>query len=164
MTPWSTHDFFIGPDAFRNIFAYLPQLRNDFKSTRFRLFAPRNYPDSWGIGQRWIPDQETPFEQCRILEPRPNRKELDRILGYFAHAFPQIGKPPVRSSWAGMIDTMPDLLPLVDKAPIGGLTIATGMSGHGFGIGPGIAEVVADLVRERPVQYDISRFALDRSH
>ena len=29
---------------------------------------------------------------------------------------------------------------------IPGLTIATGMSGHGFGIGPGMGRVVADLV------------------
>jgi glycine/D-amino acid oxidase-like deaminating enzyme len=37
-----------------------------------------------------------------------------------------------------MIDTLPDVVPVVDRAPIPGLTIATGMSGHGFGIGPGM--------------------------
>jgi glycine/D-amino acid oxidase-like deaminating enzyme len=84
------------------------------------------------------------------------------VLGYFAEAFPDVGRPQVRSSWAGMIDTMPDLLPLVDHAPIGGVTLATGMSGHGFGIGPGMAEVIADLVQERRPRYDLSAFSLDK--
>lgn len=163
VTPWSTHDFFIGPAAFRNVFAYIPQLREDFRSTRFSLSAPKNYPDAWGTKRRWTADQQTPFEHCRILHPRPNQKELDRVLGYFAEAFPSIGKPQVRSSWAGMIDTMPDLLPLVDQAPIGGVTIATGMSGHGFGIGPGMAEVVADMVQQRRPRYDLSAFSLGKA-
>lgn len=61
-----------------------------------------------------------------------------------------------------MIDTMPDALPVVDHAPIGGLTIATGMSGHGFGIGPGMALVIADLIELRQPVHTISSFALAR--
>ena len=141
LTPWSTHDFFIGPDTFRNFVAYLPQLREDFTSTRFRPAAPKNYPDAWGTRRRWSPEQETPFERCRILDPAPNPKELERVSSFFAKAFPQIGKPRLKASWAGMIDTMPDVL------PIGGITLATGMSGHGFGIGPGMGQVIADLVQ-----------------
>ena len=47
-------------------------------------------------------------------------------------------------------------------APIAGLVIATGMSGHGFGIGPAIGRVVADLVAGRAVGHDLSRFRLSR--
>ncbi|MBS9721145.1 FAD-binding oxidoreductase [Tianweitania sp. BSSL-BM11] len=162
LTPWSTHDFFIGPDAFRNLSAYLPQLRDDFRSTHFSLFAPKTYPDAWGTRRRWTPDEQSPFERCRILHPRPNETELNKVLASFAAAFPVVGKPQVRSTWAGMIDTMPDLLPLVDRAPINGVTIATGMSGHGFGIGPGMAEVIADLVQERSPKYNLSAFRLGR--
>ncbi len=54
----------------------------------------------------------------------------------FAAAFPGLGRPRLKVAWAGMIDTLPDVVPIVDHAPIPGLTIATGMSGHGFGIGP----------------------------
>ena len=37
-----------------------------------------------------------------------------------------------------MIDAMPHIVPIVDRVPnIDGLILATGMSGHGFGIGPG---------------------------
>jgi glycine/D-amino acid oxidase-like deaminating enzyme len=57
---------------------------------------------------------------------------------------------------------MPDALPVIDQASIGGLTIATGMSGHGFGIAPGIARIVADLVEQRSSSYSTNRFALNR--
>ena len=45
---------------------------------------------------------------------------------------------------------------------IKGLTIATGMSGHGFGIGPGMGRVIADLVTGRPTGHELSRFRLAR--
>lgn len=42
-----------------------------------------------------------------------------------------------------MIDAMPDVVPIVDRAAaILGLVIATGMSSHGFGIGPGMGGLV----------------------
>ena len=44
----------------------------------------------------------------------------------------------VKQAWAGRIDMTPDLIPVISKVPsIKGLTIATGFSGHGFGLGPG---------------------------
>jgi glycine/D-amino acid oxidase-like deaminating enzyme len=61
-----------------------------------------------------------------------------------------------------MIDTMPDVVPIIDRAPVAGLTIATGMSGHGFGIGPGVGRIVADLVAGRAPGHDLSRFRFGR--
>jgi glycine/D-amino acid oxidase-like deaminating enzyme len=36
------------------------------------------------------------------------------------------------------------------------------MSAHGFGIGPGMGRVVADLVAGGPVGHDLHRFRLSR--
>lgn len=162
VTPWSTHSFFIGPDAFRHLTAYIRQLRDDFTSTRFHLVAPKHYPDAWSTPRRWEPDETSPFERCRILDPAPDERELARVLGFFADAFPSLGKPRIKGAWAGMIDTMPDLLPVVDRAPIGGVTVATGMSGHGFGIAPGMAVAIADLVQERQPTHNLSSFSINR--
>ena len=49
--------------------------------------------------------------------------------------------------WAGLIDVTPDAVPVispVDALP--GFFVATGFSGHGFGIGPGAGRLMADLV------------------
>jgi glycine/D-amino acid oxidase-like deaminating enzyme len=98
----------------------------------------------------------------RILDPAPNMRALDQAAADFGAAFPQFGPVRFAKTWAGMIDMMPDVVPVIDRAPIAGLVIATGLSGHGFGIGPGFGRVVADLVSGNPIGHDITRFRLSR--
>ncbi len=159
LAPGAMHDFFIGPDAFRHLGVYLPTLIKDLTSTKFRPLSPRDYPDGWRTDRHWTLDQVSPFERQRILNPSPNRNALRQVALNFAKAFPKIGVPPIVASWGGMIDTLPDVVPVVDRiAAIPGLVVATGMCGHGFGIGPGIGRVVADLVLDRPIGHDLTRF------
>lgn len=160
LAPGFSHDFFIGPDAFRHFFKYWPQLRKDHRGTSFRLGAPRGFPDAWGTPRRW--KGISPFEKMRILDPAPNMRALEQAAQDFGAAFPQFGKVRFAKTWAGMIDMMPDVVPVIDRAPIAGLVIATGLSGHGFGIGPGFGRVVADLVADRPIGHDLTRFRLSR--
>lgn len=163
LTPGALHDFWIGPDAFRHFGAFLPVLRKDWRSTRFQAAAPRGYPDAWGTARHWAEDEESPFERMRILDPAPNPAFIERIRDQFAAAFPAIGRPAISAAWAGMIDTMPDVVPVIDHAAdLPGLTLVTGLSGHGFGIGPGVGRVAADLVRGRAPGHDLSRFRLSR--
>ena len=163
IAPGAEHDFFIGPDAFRSSLTYLPTLLKDLKSTHFHLAAPSGFPDAWGTKRRWAADEQSPFEAIRVLNPAPNMATIGRVQASFAKAFPGIGRPKLRSVWAGMIDTMPDIVPIIDHAAaIPGLVIATGMSGHGFGIGPGIGRVVADLVMGNDPGHDLTRFRLSR--
>jgi glycine/D-amino acid oxidase-like deaminating enzyme len=162
IAPGQHHDFFIGPDAFRHLFKYIPTLKSDYKKTKFRPTSPRHFPDGWTTQRRWAADEETPFERNRILNPTPNMNTLAKTCDAFAAALPGIGRPKIKTAWAGMIDTMPDVVPILDHAPLQGLIIATGLSGHGFGIGPGLGRVVADLVRGRPTGHDLSRFRLSR--
>ena len=163
IAPGAAHDFFIGPDAFRHLFKYVPVLKQDFRSTTFRPMAPAHYPDAWGTPRRWSPDQVSPFERIRVLNPKPNLKTLSKVQDDFAAALPALGRPVIADAWAGMIDTMPDIVPVIDRAPlVPGLVIATGMCGHGFGIGPGMGRVVADLVAGRAVGHDLTRFRLSR--
>ena len=60
-------------------------------------------------------------------------------------------------------------LPVTVKAGPEGVAIerstgglATGMSGHGFGIGPGFGRVLADLVTGGRVGHDLTRFRFSR--
>lgn len=161
IAPGAEHDVFIGPDAVQSFGQYLAMLRRDVRSTRFRACAPRGFPDGWRTPRQW--QGASPFEAMRILNPAPNMATLGRVQDSFARAFPKLGRPRLASVWAGMIDTMPDTVPVIDHAEaLPGVTIATGMSGHGFGIGPGIGRVVADLVRGRAPGHDLSRFRLRR--
>lgn len=157
------HDFYIGPDAFRNLLRYLPQLRRDGAKTRLRPWAPgRGWPDGWTTPRHWSEEEESPFERRRVLDPAPNLARLKEVQAGFARAFPALGVPRLIRSWAGMIDVMPDTVPVLDESPVPGLFIATGLSGHGFGIGPAIGRVMAARMLGRDPGHDLRRFRLAR--
>ena len=157
------HDHYIGPDSFRSLTNYLPVLKEHMADTALRIAAPPGFPDAWGIARKWEADRVSPFERMRVLNPAPNPKLVRGAQVEFAKRFPALGTPEILNSWAGMIDTMPDVVPVVDRVPnLEGLIIATGMSGHGFGIGPGFGKIIANMVAGRPVGHDISRFRFAR--
>ena len=62
-----------------------------------------------------------------------------------------------------MIEAAPDALPMIGEVEgLPGYYMATGFSGHGFGIGPGAGKVIADLVSGAPPAFDLSPFRLSR--
>ncbi len=161
------HEMLVGRDAFRSLPKYLPQLRADPFGSRILPWAPHGYPDGWRTKRRWSVDAPGPFEAIRVLNPRPHMGRLRRTGRAFGAAIEGLGEGlgevRLRAAWAGMIDTMPDLVPVIDSAEtVPGLTVATGMSGHGFGIGPGMGRVVADLVMGAVPGHDLTRFRLGR--
>ena len=163
LAPEGAHDFYIGPDAFRALPKYLAGLVQDPFGTALRPAAPKHFPDAWTTPRRWADDAVSPFERMRVLNPAPNRTFARRILRDFNATFPGLGGVGEAQSWAGMIDVLPDAVPVVDAvAALPGLTLATGMSGHGFGIGPAFGRIVADLVQGRPAGHDLTRFRLGR--
>ena len=130
---------------------------------RLRPASPHGLPDAWSTPRRWAPDEPSPFEAMRILDPRPDQRVLAGAQDAFAAAFPALGRPGLRATWAGMIDTMPDLVPVIDRlnaAP--DLVLATRFSSHGFGIGPGAVRVVASLVAGEAPCHDLRRFRMSR--
>lgn len=157
------HELFLGPDTFRSFPKFLTQLRADPFGTRVLPAAPRGYPDAWGTPRHWAEDRQSPFERMRVLDPAPNAGKVAALTRDFAALFPALGPVRIKSAWAGMIDTMPDIVPVVDRVTaLPGLTLGTGMSGHGFGIGPGMGKVLAALVTGAKVGHGLTRFRLSR--
>jgi glycine/D-amino acid oxidase-like deaminating enzyme len=84
----------------------------------------------------WDGDTESPFERMRVLDPAPDRPLLDEVWPSAKAAYPQLADARPAERWAGAIDVLPDEIPALGPVPgIEGLLIATGFSGHGFGIG-----------------------------
>ncbi len=163
LAPSGFHELFIGPDALRALPRYAGQFLKDPLGTRLLPAAPRNYPDGWRTQRRWSGDTISPFERQRILNPAPNASRVARLARDFSAIFPQLGKTTVNTAWAGMIDTMPDIVPVVDRCDaLPGLTICTGMSGHGFGIGPAMGRIAGRLATGQGAGHDLHRFRLSR--
>jgi glycine/D-amino acid oxidase-like deaminating enzyme len=65
--------------------------------------------------------------------------------------------------WAGYIDVTPDVIPYIGSAgALPGLTIATGFSGHGFGIGPAAGALAAELAIGAAASVDPQPFRVSR--
>jgi len=163
LAPGGSNLLYLGPDAFRHAIKYLPSLKANPFGTRYFPFAPTAYPDGWSTPRDWAPDSESPFERMRVLNPAPEPAGLRSVERNFGRLFPQFETVRLKAGWGGMIDAMPDVVPVVDQVEaVSGLFVATGMSGHGFGIGPGIGRVVADLMQGNATGHDLSRFRLSR--
>jgi glycine/D-amino acid oxidase-like deaminating enzyme len=62
-----------------------------------------------------------------------------------------------------LIDVTPDAVPVIGEVPrIPGFFLASGFSGHGFGIGPGAGRLVADLLTGTTPFVDMAPFRLER--
>jgi glycine/D-amino acid oxidase-like deaminating enzyme len=165
LAPSAYSELFIGPDAVRNAPIYLKLLAKGGFQVVPRLAAPRGFPDAWTTPRRWRDDETSPFERMRILDPAPPAAKAAELPRQFAAAFPGTAPPRVARAWAGMIDVLPDVVPIVDRcAALPGLTVATGMCGHGFGIGPAFGRIVADMVQGRALGHDMTRFRFGRFH
>jgi glycine/D-amino acid oxidase-like deaminating enzyme len=157
----------IVPDSFTFFADFLPIMKMEFSSLRLkfghRFFAERQQA-------RRVPlDQPSHYERVRVLDPKPEVAKTEAALAKLKTVFPVFTPAKVAQHWAGLIDVTPDAVPVispVDQVP--GFFIATGFSGHGFGIGPAAGRLVADLVTgDRPIvdptPFRFSRFT-DGSH
>jgi len=143
--------FHVTPDAIRYFRKFWPAFKYESRNIKLELGA-----DFWKALLRpshWPLDKPSPFEDVRILDPEPDRKLLDRALGNFKTGYPSLKDIKMAETWAGMIDITPDAVPVISPVEaIPGFFLATGFSGHGFGIGPGAGKLAADLVAgETPI-------------
>ena len=163
LAPASSQVLHLGPDFLSHWRRFLGVVGSDWRATRLRLASPAAFPDAWSTARRWAADSPSPFEAMRVLNPAPDTAALERARTAFSRVFPQLGRPKLRVAWAGMIDAMPDLVPVLDRVQaLPGLVLGTGFSGHGFGIGPSAGRVLADLVTGRAPAQDVTRFRLTR--
>nr|XP_061811811.1 glycine oxidase-like [Nerophis lumbriciformis] len=150
----------IGADSFRYLFKFLPSTR---ETSEIGLRLGRNATQQSVFKKTWTADQATPFESHRVLNPSPSLADLKRMRGRLARRIPKLAGIEFAESWAGMIDATPDVVPVMDEiSSHPGLFLATGFSGHGFGIGPGAGKVMAELVSGRAPQHDLTRFRFSR--
>ena len=150
----NSHD--IGADSFRYFFDFLPILRKEWRSVSLGFAAP-------SAGTAGDDRTLSEFERTRTLDPVPRSRRLEQTFAALGDAFPVFKGVKVEQQWAGMIDATPDAIPVISTVRSHpGLVIATGFSGHGFGIGPGAGRLAADLVMGEPPIVDPAPFRYER--
>ncbi|MBM1816018.1 NAD(P)/FAD-dependent oxidoreductase [Pseudosulfitobacter pseudonitzschiae] len=153
------------PDSFRLFTAYLPTLKNEWRSIRLGL-GPA-FLDALRTPRHWTGDDVSPFEKTRILDPEADAPYIDKTLAVVKKTFPALKDATVAQRWGGYIDVLPDLIPAISttegvKNGIPGLFVATGFSGHGFGLGTGAGRLAAELITGQSPVVDPTPFRLHR--
>lgn len=77
---------------------------------------------------------------------RADESTVDKTVDKLGHRLPDMPDPRITGSYAGAYDVTPDYNPIIGPAPVDGLFLATGFSGHGYKISPAVGKLVADLV------------------
>lgn len=148
------------PAAFVHLPAFATLLRRRWGILKLRAGAGFFGPLARA---HWTGDDESPFEAIRVMNPAPDTALLASVLDAARDLHPALRGERVAATWGGVIDVMPDELPVIDRvAALPGLVVATGFSGHGFGLGPGAGRAAAALAADAGPGLDLSPFRLDR--
>ncbi|WP_412065854.1 NAD(P)/FAD-dependent oxidoreductase [Rhizobium sp. SYY.PMSO] len=134
----------IVPDSFRYFSEFMPALKLERKALKLRFGKP--FFDEL-ISYRHRPfDQQSIYEKIRVLDPTPDDALLTKVEASLKAGIPAFKDVTIAQKWGGMIDTMPDVVPVISTTEsLPGLVIGTGFSGHGFGIGPAGGQLAAEL-------------------
>ena len=154
-------DHSISPSTFRHALKFLPAFKQEF--TSLNLSIGRDFANEWRTPKQWRLDAESPFEKMRVLNPDPNPRAITGIRKSLRTVFPQLADIEIVEAWAGIVESTPDVVPVIDESDaIPGFHIATGLSGHGFGIGPGAGKATAGMLTGTDSGVDLSEFRLGR--
>jgi glycine/D-amino acid oxidase-like deaminating enzyme len=148
-------------DSVRFAYHFLPMLRREWNA--FHLTLDGRLQAEWREAGRVPWDRPSPYESARVLDPEPDQQFLRAALEALRRRYPLFADVQIAQSWAGFMDVTPDAVPVISgTAQLPGLTIATGFSGHGFGIGPAAGQLAADLVMGSAPLVDPRNFRLSR--
>ncbi|MEY9628462.1 NAD(P)/FAD-dependent oxidoreductase [Sinorhizobium fredii] len=151
----------ITPQGIRYARWFMPMFMKRLKAVQFGIGKSfLQGPEAFGSLNKSKPSA---FERMRVLDPPPSRRTIAAILKRVTEQFPALAGVEVADSWGAYVDFTPDAVPVISPADgVRGLYLAAGCSGHGFGLGPGIGRLAADLVANDTPCVDPTPFRLSR--
>ena len=151
----------ITPSTFRFALQFLPALRQEIGAMWVTINGA--FLRELATPVRWDLDKESPFEKTRILNPSPSQRTIKKIRKNLNEVHPALQTTDIVEAWAGMIETTPDVVPVIGaEESLPGFYVATGLSGHGFGLGPGAGKAAAGMLTGKDSGIDIKPFRRSR--
>ncbi len=149
------------PDLFRYARAFWPTWRQTRKGLKLSL--GRAFFDQLTRGADWRLDRPSPFEAERVRDPAPDMALVNTALASLVASHPELQGIAIAEAWGGTIDSTPDTIPVISAVgALPGFFLATGFSGHGFGIGPAAGRLAADIVTGDPPLVDTANYGHER--
>lgn len=144
--------------------AFWPSFKDNHQyfNLRFGASLGRDLMARLGLGAGARSD---PLRRQVIGQPAVNRTNTARALREFKRLFPGHETTELIEEWACYIDVTPDMLPVLGSVQgLDGLLVASGLSGHGFAMGPIVGRLMAEIMERGEASLDLeplrhSRFA-----
>ena len=151
----------ITPQGIRYSREFMPQFLRRLKVVK--LGIGRSFVSGPESLSALLTDDNRIFERNRVLDPKPMAWLVRQVLDNVRGTFPQLADIEVDSVWGAAVDCTPDAVPVISPIDaIGGLFLAAGCSGHGFGLGPGIGFLAAQVIVNDVPCVDPTPFRLSR--
>lgn len=152
---------YLTPSLLRNARQFLPTYRLRRKNVTLKFTS--QFWREWKQERDYLKRNISPFESMRVLDPAADPALLDHAVRDVAGTFPGLSKIAIDTSWGGVIDSTPDAVPVISEiAQKRGVFVASGFSGHGFGLGPAVGNVLASLVLGEKPAVDMTPFRYER--
>jgi glycine/D-amino acid oxidase-like deaminating enzyme len=149
------------PDSFRFLKDFIPLLKLEHKHIKIR--AGKRFVDHLFNAGKQALDKPSIFEKHRILDPEPDIAMNMDAFAKMPKLFSEFEGARIIRHWAGYIDATPDTVPVISAIDdIPGLHLASGFSGHGFGIGPGAGYLMADIIMNKSPRVDPKPYRFSR--
>lgn len=147
-------------ESFRHLRWFLP---NYFKNrAMLRIHVGRPLLADIARALPWSEARKHPFAHTVDVEPAPNPATVNESRLAFEGYFPSLGDVKIERVWAGVIDTLPDLVPVLGHTEVGGFLFATGFSGHGFAMGPIVGRLMAELICDGRTSLELTGLRFSR--
>jgi glycine/D-amino acid oxidase-like deaminating enzyme len=151
----------IVPNSFRWMKKFLPAFKTEKNRLRFRL--DHRFFKELTVAKNWDPGSITPFEKERVNQVSPSQSILKEAQANLKRLFPELKDIKILEQWAGLIDVTPDAVPVISPvSALPGFYLATGFSGHGFGLGPAAGELASGMITGSVAKSELEAFSLNR--
>jgi glycine/D-amino acid oxidase-like deaminating enzyme len=146
----------------RDLKVWAPALWQNRKDISLRIDPDVLWQDASGLFSRLRKRDDgvvVPRNYNPPSSPRLRRKQLSDL----ARIVPAVRSARIHRAFAGIIDLIPDLQPVI--GPVPGTTngfVSTGFSGHGYMYVPGACRALAGLVVDDRTEFDVHRYRPER--
>jgi len=110
----------------------------------------------FGGGSRTVPHLD---KRRAVVKPQNTLSQFRQI----ARIVPALSRLSIIRVWSGVEGYLPDDIPIMGpSAKVAGLYYAFGFCGHGFQLGPGVGDVMAELIATGATTTEIGPFSIAR--
>lgn len=140
---------------------YVRTLLTSREATRVNL--GRHFMTDRAMVRAYLSGRPERYGPIRVPEVTANQRVLADSCRAAEAAFGLAPGLRLVETWAGRIDITPDGVPVLDRIDrLGNLLVATGMSGHGFGISLGVGDTLAEWIATGDSTITLHPFRLRR--